>query len=99
MNRAEQLKQPLNLHTRHGKPLGIWEPVDEEDYEYAFECLPPAKMWRGGFFLGERQSTTQETGEAVWLAFTRHRGTCFRGLVTVATLPDYLSSLSKGVTG
>jgi len=30
-----------------------WDEVEEEKYQYAFECLPPAVMGGGAFMVGE----------------------------------------------
>ena len=72
--------------TRSGKPLNVWEETTDEAMQEAFEALPPAKVWGGGFLLGEPYSTEQETGSTVYLCYSISGGRYYKSLVTLKGL-------------
>lgn len=69
------------MRTISGKPLGVWEQVTEEAYDFALGAVPPLMMRRYGFILGEPYSITPK-GEEVWYLYWEHAGKHWRTLTT-----------------
>lgn len=51
-----------------------WQEIDDEAYDDALQCLPPALMAHGGFMIGEPHDHHAQTGQARYGSYVARHG-------------------------
>lgn len=61
----------------------VWRPISQEKFNYMLECLPPARMGRGGFVNSEPWDSL-DNGEEIYFVALQANGGYYATLGTLA---------------